>query len=68
MINSRRMRWAGNVASMQEKRNECRISVEKREGKKPLEIPRHWREDNIGTCFSHAVTVEVIETSKGTQQ
>jgi hypothetical protein len=43
MINSRRMRWAGHVARMGEKRNACRILVGKPEGKKPLERGRrNW--------------------------
>jgi hypothetical protein len=33
MIKSRRMRWAGHVARMGEKRNTCRILMEKPEGK-----------------------------------
>jgi hypothetical protein len=33
MIKSRRMRWAGHVARMGEKRNAHRILVEKPEGK-----------------------------------
>jgi hypothetical protein len=35
-IKSRRMRWAGHVARMGEKRNACRILVGKLEGKRPL--------------------------------
>jgi hypothetical protein len=33
MIKSRRMRWAGHVARMEETRNECRILMGKPEGK-----------------------------------
>jgi hypothetical protein len=40
MIKSRRMRWAGHVARMGEKRNACRILVGKPEGKRPLRRPR----------------------------
>jgi hypothetical protein len=36
MIKSRRVRWAGHVARMGEKRNAYRILVGKPEGKKPL--------------------------------
>jgi hypothetical protein len=36
MIKSMRMRWAGHVARMVEKRNAYRILVEKPEGKRPL--------------------------------
>jgi hypothetical protein len=36
MIKSRRMRWAGYVARMGEKRNPYRILLGKPEGKRPL--------------------------------
>jgi hypothetical protein len=40
------MRWARNVARMEEKRNAYRILVEKPEGKKPLGRPRRrWVDD-----------------------
>jgi hypothetical protein len=43
MIKSRRMRWAGYVSRMGEKRNASRILVGKPEGKKPLGRPtRRW--------------------------
>jgi hypothetical protein len=41
------MRWAGNVAYMEGKNNAYRILLEKLEGKRPLERPRHKLEDNI---------------------
>jgi hypothetical protein len=47
IIMSRRMRWAGHVARMGEKRNACRILVGKPEGKRPLGRPRCRWEDNI---------------------
>jgi hypothetical protein len=47
MIKSRRMRWAGHVARMGEKRNACRILVGKPEGNRPVGPPRHRRVDNI---------------------
>jgi hypothetical protein len=37
----RRMRWAGHVARMGEKRNVYRLLVGKSEGKRPLGRPRH---------------------------
>jgi hypothetical protein len=40
MIKSRRMRWAGHVARMGEKRNAYRILVGKPERKRPLGRPR----------------------------
>jgi hypothetical protein len=47
MIKSRRMRWAGHVACMEEKRNAYRILVGKPEEERPLERPRCRWEDNI---------------------
>jgi hypothetical protein len=47
IIKMRRMRWAGHVARMREKRNEYRLLVGKSEGRRPLERPtRRWL-DNI---------------------
>jgi hypothetical protein len=40
MIKSRRMRWAGHAARMEENRNAYRILVGKAEAKRPLGIPR----------------------------
>jgi hypothetical protein len=45
-IKSRRMRLAGHVARMGEKRNAYRILVGKPEGKRPLERPRRRFVDN----------------------
>jgi hypothetical protein len=47
MIKSRRMRWAGHVARMEETRNAYRILVGKPEGKRPLGRPRYRWVDNI---------------------
>jgi hypothetical protein len=47
MIKSRRMRWAGHVARMGEKRNAYRILVGKPEGRRPLGRPRRRWVDNI---------------------
>jgi hypothetical protein len=41
MIKSRRMRWAGHVKRMGEKRNAYRILERKPGEKRPLERPRH---------------------------
>jgi hypothetical protein len=47
IIKSRRMRWAGHVARMGEKRNVYRLLVGKPEGKRPLGgLRRKWI-DNI---------------------
>jgi hypothetical protein len=40
IIKSRRMRWAGYVARMREKRDAYRLLVGKPEGKRPLGRPR----------------------------
>ena len=47
VIKSRRMRWAGHVARMGEKRGIDRVLVGKPEGKIPLGRPRRRWEDNI---------------------
>jgi hypothetical protein len=47
MMKSRRMRWAGHVARMGEKRNPYRILVGKPERKKPLGRPRCRLADSI---------------------
>jgi hypothetical protein len=47
MIKSRRMRWAGLVARMWEKRNAYRILVGKPQGKRPLGRPRCRWVNNI---------------------
>jgi hypothetical protein len=46
MMESRRMRWAGHLARMGEKRNAYRILVGKPEGKRPLRRPRNKWVDN----------------------
>jgi hypothetical protein len=40
VIKSRRMRWAGHIARMEEVRNAYNILVGKPEGKRPLGKPR----------------------------
>ena len=47
VIKSKRMRWAGHVARMGERRGLYRILVGKPEGKRPLGRPRCRWEDNI---------------------
>jgi hypothetical protein len=47
MIKSRRMRWAGHVARMREKRNAYRLLVGMPEGRKPLGRPRRKWVDNV---------------------
>ena len=47
VIKSRKMRWAGSVAHMGERRGVYRVLVGKPEGKKLLGRPRRRWEDNI---------------------
>jgi len=47
VIESRRMRWAGHVAHMGERRGLYRVVVGKPEGNRPLRRPRCTWEDNI---------------------
>ena len=47
VIKSRRMRWVGYVARMEEGRGVHKILVGKPDGKKPLGRPRRRWEDNI---------------------
>jgi hypothetical protein len=47
IIKARRMRWAGHVARMGEKRNAYRLLVAKPEGRRPLGRPRRRWVDNI---------------------
>jgi hypothetical protein len=47
VIKSRRMRWAGHVARMDEGRVAYRILVGRPEGRRPLGRPRRRWEDNI---------------------
>jgi hypothetical protein len=47
VIKSRRMRWAGHVASMEKGRGVYRVLVGKPERKRPLGRPRRRWEDNI---------------------
>jgi transcription termination factor 2 len=47
VIKSRRLRWAGHVARMEERRGAYRALVGKPEGRRPLERPRRRWEDNM---------------------
>jgi hypothetical protein len=47
VIKSKRMRWAGHVARMGEKRGAYRILVGRPEGRRPLGRPRCRWKDNI---------------------
>ena len=47
VIKSRRLRWAGHVARMEESRSAIKLST----GKRPLERPRRRWEDDITMDF-----------------
>jgi hypothetical protein len=47
VVKSRRMRWAGHVARIGERRGVCRVFERKPEGKRLLGRPRHKWEDNF---------------------
>jgi hypothetical protein len=47
VIKSRRMRWAGHVERMGERKGAYRILVGRPEGRRPLGRSRHRWEDNI---------------------
>ena len=51
MIKSRRLRWAGHVARMEEGRRVLKILTGKPTGKRPLGRPRHIWEFNIRMDF-----------------
>jgi len=51
MIKSGRMRWAGHVARVGERRGLYRVLVGIPQGKRPLGIPRCTGEDNIKMCL-----------------
>jgi hypothetical protein len=55
IIKSRRMRWAGLVARMGEKRNSYRLLVGKPEGKRPLGRSRRTWVDTIRTDLGEVV-------------
>ena len=47
VIKSRRLRWGGHVARMEESRSSFKILIDKPTGKRPLGRPRRRWEDNI---------------------
>jgi hypothetical protein len=53
VIKSRRMRWAGHVARIGEKRRAHRIFMGRPEGRRPLRRPRCRWEDNIKMDLQH---------------
>jgi hypothetical protein len=59
LIKSRRMRWAGHVVRMGERRGVYRVLVEKPEGKRTLGRPRHRWENSIKMDFQEVVRESV---------
>ena len=55
-LKSRRLRWAGHVALMDQSINAYRVLVGKPEGKRPLGRPRRRWEDNIKMDLREAAT------------
>jgi len=55
VIKSRRMRWAGHVGHMEEKRGLYRVLMGKSEGRRPLGRPRRRWEDFIKMGFQEVV-------------
>ena len=47
MIKSKRLKWAGNLATMEEGKTTLKILTGTTIGKRPLGRPRHRWEDNI---------------------
>jgi hypothetical protein len=70
MIKSRKMKLAGHVARMEEKRNAYRILVGKPEGKRPLGRPRHGWVDNIKIYFREIgwFSMDWIDMAEDTDQ
>ena len=53
VIKSRRLRWAGHVATIEEVRSAFTILTNKPTGKRPLGEPRNRWEDNIRLDLKH---------------
>ena len=63
VIKSRRMRWAGHVARMDEERGVYRVLVGKPEGRRPLGRPRRrWVE--LNDLYSSPNIVRVIKSRR----
>ena len=73
---SRRLRWAGHIAGMEQSRNAYRVLVGKPEGKRPLGRPRHRWEDHLkmdlkemeldGPCSSSGPLAELCKSGNET--
>ena len=60
VIKSRRLRWAGHVARMEECRSAFKIVISKPTGNRPLGRPRRRWEDNIRMDLEEIVTMRGI--------
>ena len=67
-LKSRRLRWAGHVAHMDQSRNAYRVLVGKPEGKRPLDRPRRRWEDNIKMDLREVGCGEWIELAEDRDQ
>jgi len=65
VIKLRRMRWAGHVARMRERRGIYRVSMGKPEGRRSLGRPRRRWENNIKIIFRKWDVGELIGSSLG---
>jgi hypothetical protein len=63
---SRRMRWAGHVARMEEKKGVYRVLVGKPRGKRPFGKPRRRWEDNIKIDLQEGVRTRSVWLRIGT--
>ena len=54
VIKSRRLRWAGHVAKMEEGRSVLEMLTGKPTGKRPLGRPRRRWEDNLGISLEES--------------
>jgi hypothetical protein len=61
-IKSRRMRWVGHVARMGEERKVYNVLVGKPDRKRPLERPRHRREDGIRMDLREIASTNLYRT------
>ena len=67
LIYSRRLRWTGHVARMEEGRSAFNILTGTPTGKRPLGRPRRRREDDIRTYFKEMGinTRNLVESAQG---
>ena len=65
MIKSRRLRWAGHVARMEEGSSAFKILTGKPTGKRPLGRPRRKWEDNIRMDLEEIGTGNWVDSAQG---